>query len=98
MQQAHALCCRQDSKKSKQRYMWCLKECTNACSCFKESVVAVCLVNVLQNVSTNSISNFKSLLGYNNFHKIFCRIKSDETGGKEAVVDIVLPHTMVYLM
>ena len=34
MQQAHALCYPQDSK-SKQRCR-CLKECTNACGCFKE--------------------------------------------------------------
>ena len=35
MRQAHALCYPQDSK-SKPRCTRCLKECTNACGCFKE--------------------------------------------------------------
>ena len=41
----------------------------------RKSMVAACLANVLQNVKTNSINNYKLLSGINTFHKSFCDLK-----------------------
>ena len=73
MQQAHTLCYPQDSK-SKRRCS-CLKECTNACGCFKEKYG--CIVSCKCSAKCMNKSN-KQLCHYEVkiiFHKIFCHIK-----------------------
>ena len=83
MQEAHALCYPQDSK-SKRRCK-CMKECTNACGCFKEkndcSVSCKCSAKFMNKFLS---PYYVTII----FIKFFVIEKSGETAVLEIVVNV----------